>query len=114
MQAAAAKEKQDAKAMYSILDNIKTVRFPVNANNKQVDQVKSEREKILSRAYLANTIPTAKTLPTSTSSTTITVPSPTTTKTTTAAHNLLSSIVIINNYSDINNNDRVTFIIASD
>ena len=33
MQAAAAKEKQDAKATYSILDNSKTVRSLVNANN---------------------------------------------------------------------------------
>ena len=47
-QAAAAKEKQDAKAMYSILDNSKTVQSLFDASKEQVDQGKSEHEKILS------------------------------------------------------------------
>ena len=90
MQAAAAKEKQGAKAMYSILDNSKTVWSLVNTNNEQVDHAKSGHENILSQAYSANTI-TAKNVPTSFSSTTITVTSPATTETTTAAHSLASS-----------------------
>ena len=99
MQAAAAKEKQDAKAMYSTLDNSKTVRSLVNANNEQVDQDKSEHEKIFSRAYSVNTITTTKNLPASFSSTTITVTSPATTETTTVAHRLpplsLSSTITV-------------------
>lgn len=90
MQAAAAKEKQDTKAMYSFLDNRKTVWSLVN-NNEQVDQDKSEHKKILSRAYLANIITKGKNLPTSFSSTTVTVIPPTTTETTPAVHSLPSS-----------------------
>ena len=78
MQGAAPKEKQDAKAMYSIPDNSKTVRSLVNTNNEQIDPDKSEHEKILSRAYSANTITTAK--------------------------NLTYIVFINNNYSDITNN----------
>ena len=91
MQVGAAKEKRDAKAMYNILDNSKTVQSLVNANNEQVDQAKSEHKKILSRAYSANTITTAKNLPASFSSTTITVTSPATTETKAAAYSLPSS-----------------------
>ena len=90
MQAAAAKEKQDTKAMDSFLDNRKTVWSLVN-NNEQVDQDKSEHKKILSRAYLANIITKGKNLPTSFSSTTVTVIPPTTTETTPAVHSLPSS-----------------------
>ena len=91
MQAAVAKEKQDAKAMYSIFDYSKTVWSLVNVDNKQIDQGKSEHEKILLRAYSANTITTAKNLPTLFSSTAITVTSPRTAETTAAAHSLPSS-----------------------
>ena len=91
MQAAAAKEKQDAKTMYSILDNTKTVWSMVNANNEQVHQAKSEHEKILSQAYSANITATAKNLPTSFSSTTVTVTSLATTEKTKTKHSLPSS-----------------------
>ena len=80
MQAAAAKGKQDAKAMYSILDNGKTVWSLVNTNNEQVDQNKSEHEKILLQVYSANTITTAE--------------------------KLTYIVFINNNYGDITNNYR--------
>ena len=90
VQAAVAKEKQDAKVIYIILDNSKTVQSLVN---EQVHQEKSEHEKILPlpRAYSANTITTGKNLPTSFSSITVSVTSPTTTGLTTVAHSLPSS-----------------------
>ena len=88
MQAAATKQKQDAKALYSMLTIAKQFSPWSMPITSRLTRTKVNAKKILSRVYSANKTITTKTLPTWFSSTTITVTSPITIERTTAAHSL--------------------------